>query len=153
MKDVIQARSTAELLVELLHSPGFIAPNSVVCVALVGKNAVAAFRVDLPRRKLATDYRACASSIVGKLTLTVGVDGVLMLIRTDETFAANEGVPWLDLSRFLATRLRQQEFRVPAFRCLAADAWANYFDMDSPREGRPFSEIPRGPLISEPQRE
>ncbi|MCC6856639.1 MAG: DUF4192 family protein [Microbacteriaceae bacterium] len=142
MTEVIKAGSDAELLGLIPRLAGYTATNSIVLAAFSGKQSYAAFRVDLPQRKRTADYRAVATWIIGTLSNMRGVDGVAMVIYTDETFAANHGVPWLELSRTLGEKMHQQGFHIPGFLCVAADGWANFYDRDYPREGHPLADIP-----------
>lgn len=148
MTDVMKAQSDAEFLGMVPRLAGYTATNSIICAPFAGKRTEAAFRLDLPQRKRTADYRAISSWIIGTLGRMRGVDGVALVIYTDETFEANHGVPWLDFSRYLADSVHKQGFHMPGFLCVAADGWANYFDRDYPREGRPLTEIPAGAPVA-----
>lgn len=141
MTDVIKAQSDADFLAMVPLIAGFTATNSLVCAAFSGKQTAAAFRMDLPQRKRTADYRGVSLSIINALKRMPGVDGAAIVIYTDDTFAAERGVPWLEFSRHLGDTLHRQGFHLPGFFCIAADGWANYFDRDYPRHGRPLDEI------------
>ncbi|MDP3209854.1 MAG: DUF4192 family protein [Rhodoglobus sp.] len=147
MTEVIKASTDADFLAMVPTLAGYTATNSLVCAPFVGKQPEAAFRLDLPERQQTSAYRGITAWIIGTLSKMHQVDGVALVIYTDKTFAAEKGVPWLELSRFVSEKLHRQGFLIRGFFCVAADGWANYSDRDYPREGRSLSEIAVDPSI------
>src|SRR5690606_28945033 len=59
---------------------------------------------------------------------------------TDETFAARQGTPHLELWRAIEPKLRHAGVTIKEAACVAADGWASYLDPGRPRGGRPLAE-------------
>ncbi|MFM9878185.1 MAG: DUF4192 family protein [Rhodoglobus sp.] len=142
MTDVMRAQSDAEFLGMIPELAGYTATNSLVCIALNGVHSSSAFRLDLPRRNRAADWRSLTSEVIGILSRKRGIDRVAIVIYTDDTFAAHHGVPWLEFNRSLGERVHREGFHFAGFFCVAADGWCDYFDRDYPRQGHPLSDIP-----------
>lgn len=149
MTDALRAQSDAEFLGMIPELAGYTATNSLVCIAMHGLHCYVPIRRGLPARNRAADYRAFALEIIGTLSRLRGIDRVAMVIYTDETFSAHHGVPWLEFHRSLAERVHKQGFHFAGFFCVAADGWADYFDPDYPRTGRPLAAIPPVPELPE----
>ena len=146
MTDVMKARSDAEFIGLIQELAGYTATNSLVCIAMHGLHYYSDFRLDLPHRKRTADCRELALEAIGILSGMSRIDRVAIVIYTDETFAAHHGLPWLEFYTAFAERGHKQGFHFSGFFCIAADGWADYFDRDSPRQGRALSEIPSGPV-------
>lgn len=146
MTEVLKAQTDADFLAMVPALIGYHATNSLVCVAFNGKQAFGGFRIDLPHRRRTSEYRAVATTIIGMLSRVRGTNRVAPVIITDATFADESGAPWLDFARYLADRLEDDGFGIVSALCVAADGWANYFDPDYPREGRPLAEIAASPM-------
>ncbi len=146
MTEVPRAQTDADFIAMVPALIGYHATNSLVCVAFNGKQAFGGFRIDLPPRRRTSDYRAVATTIIGMLSRVRGANRVAPVIITDATFADENGVPWVDFARYLADRLEDAGFGMVSALCVAADGWANYFDPDYPRAGRPLAEIASSPM-------
>ncbi len=135
-------QSDAEFLGMIPELAGYTSTNSLVCIAMSGLESYVPFRLDLPAGKRTSDARPFASEVIGILSGIRDIDRVAIVIYTDETFAAHRGVPRLGFIRAIAERVHQQGFCFSGLFCVASDGWADCFDDDWPRQGRPLSEIP-----------
>src|SRR5690606_38656551 len=118
----------------------------LVAVVFSGKRSCGAFRMDLPASANTRDHRAVGmwlATNLGRLPGPAGarVDGVAIVVYTDETFAERHGTPQLELWRALEPKLRRAAIAIKEAACVAADGWASYLHPRRPREGHPLAEI------------
>jgi hypothetical protein len=152
MTNTLPAQSDAEFLGMIPELAGFTATNSLVCIAMNGLEGYVPFRLDLPAGKRVADARPFASKVIGILSGMRSIDRVAIVIYTDESFAAHRGVPRLGFIRAIAERVHQQGFHFAGLFCVAADGWAECYDDEAPKKGRPLSEIPL-PAVALPRAE
>ena len=143
---ILRTTTAADFLATVPAITGFTARNSIVAVLFRGKRSCGAIRMDLPPSDRTSSFRAVGSWLatnLGRLPGRAGarVDGVAIVIYTDETFAARQGTPHLELWRAIQPKLRRAGITVKEAACVAADGWASYLDPGRPRAGRPLTEI------------
>jgi hypothetical protein len=146
MTQLLKASSTADFLAMVPAITGYYSRNSIVFVMFSGKRTGGGIRFDLPVRRREADNRAIGSAAIGMLSRVRGVDRVIPVIYTDETFEGEHGIPWLDLGRSLRRRLRDGGFDVTEVLCVAADGWGSYVDRECPASGWPLSNIEQSAL-------
>ena len=146
---VLKASGSADFLATLPAVAGFTARNSVVVALFVGSRSYGALRIDLPGRRRTSDFRALGDAIVDLATQVPGVDGVVPVVYTDESFASANGVPHLELWLGIEPRIRRSGLRMVDACCVAADGWASYLDRARPREGRSLALICESPMALE----
>lgn len=139
MTTIIRAGAAHDLLALVPALAGFRPTRSIVCIAFRGTRSVGVLRHDLPRR--ARDRAALVTSIVGTLCRMPGVDGVVPIVYTDRTFAADRGLPERTLLGLVVRRAEQAGFLVRDALCRAADAWGSLLDPDTPSSGHPLARI------------
>jgi hypothetical protein len=143
---ILRTTTAADFLATVPAITGFTARNSIVAVLFRGKRSCGAIRMDMPPSGRTSSYRAVGSWLatnLGRLPGRAGarVDGVAIVVYTDETFAERQGTPHLELWRAIEPKLRRAGVTIKEAACVAADAWASYLDPGRPRAGRPLAEI------------
>lgn len=142
MPETIPATSATDFLAAVPALTGFIPRNSLVCVPFVGAcSAQPVVRVSLPARRREAEIRRMVSYVVGVVSRMGGVDGVRTVVYTDATFAAERGIPWLDLGRGLARGLQQAGFVGGEGFCVAADGWGSYSEITHQATGCALADI------------
>lgn len=139
MTTIIRAGAAHDLLALVPALAGFRPTRSIVCIAFRGTRSIGVLRHDLPRR--ARDRAALVTSIVGTLCRMPGVDGVVPIVYTDRTFAAERGLPERTLLALVVRRAEQAGFLVRDALCRAEDAWGSLLDPDTPSSGHPLARI------------
>jgi hypothetical protein len=143
---ILRSTTTADFLATVPAITGFTARNSIVAVPFVGKRSHGAFRMDLPQGSRTSDLRAVGTWLarnLGRLPGRAGapVDGVAIVIYTDEAFATRQGTPHLELWRAIQPALRRAGITIKEAACVALDGWASYLDPRRPRRGHALTEI------------
>ena len=148
MTTVVTTASAADFLAVVPHLVGFEPQNSVVFVAFHGRRTCGAMRFDLPDvvESGADDsgsklYKRVATTLVGMLSKLPGVDAVVPVVYTAETFADSGGAPRAAFARAVVARFEFSGFELRDVLCVAADGWGSYFDDKCPPTGRPLADI------------
>ncbi|MCP2031823.1 hypothetical protein L1277_001921 [Okibacterium sp. HSC-33S16] len=141
MTTLIQALDASDFLALVPVLSGCEPRNSVVLVAFRGTRSCGALRVDLPPEDAAAGVRkAFATTVLGMMCKIPGVDALVPVVYTDDTFERFGGLPRRALMTNLTTRARHGGFLVRDALCVAADGWGSYIG-DCPRAGNPLSSI------------
>jgi hypothetical protein len=147
--EIVRASSTADLLAMVPALVGFAPQRSVVCVPFIGKRtAEPVMRVDLPDRRRESDSRNLAGYLIGALSRLRAVDRVAIVVYTDLGFAAERGIPHLDLGRALEKAFRRAGFGIVDSACVGSDGWGSYLERSHQDEGRPLADIAASPFAS-----
>jgi len=148
MTTVVTTASAADFLAVVPHLVGFEPQNSVVFVAFHGRRTCGAMRFDLPGtvESGADDpgsklYKRVATTLVGMVSKLPGVDAVVPVVYTPETFADSGGAPRDAFARAVIARFEFSGFELRDALCVAADGWGSYFDDKCPPTGRPLADI------------
>jgi hypothetical protein len=148
MTTVVTAANAADFLAVVPHLVGFQPQDSIVFVAFRGRRTCGAMRFDLPDvvESGADDagsafYERVATTLVGMLSKLPGVDSVVPVVYTLETFAAAGGPPRSAFVRAVVARFEFSGFELRDALCVAADGWGSYFDDKRPSQGRPLAEV------------
>ena len=148
MTTVVTTASAADFLAVVPHLVGFEPQNSVVFVAFHGRRTCGAMRFDLPGtvESGADDpgsklYKRVATTLVGMVSKLPGVDAVVPVVYTAETFADSGGAPRAAFARAVIARFEFSGFELRDVLCVAADGWGSYFDDKCPPTGRPLADI------------
>jgi hypothetical protein len=141
MTTLIQASDASDFLALVPVLSGFEPRNSVVLVAFRGSRSCGALRVDLPPEDAPAPVRkAFATTALGMICRVPGVDALVPVVYTDDTFEEFGGLPRRSLMTNLTTRARHGGFLVRDALCVAADGWGSYLG-DCPRAGNPLTSI------------
>lgn len=136
MTTIITAHGAHDFLALVPTLAGFTPHDSIVLVAFRGNRTCGALRIDLPGENAPAPVRkAFATTMLGMVCKIPGVDAVVPVVYTDETFEQYSGPPRRALIANLTTRARHGGFLVRDALCVASDAWGSYVD-DGPRRGR-----------------
>lgn len=137
---ILRCTSVAELLGTLPVMLGYEVRNSLLITLFRGQRTTSAMRFDLPRADTPLEGTGIFAAVTDLLRRLPGVDGIAIVIYTDETFRECGGVPRRFLALQLKRELSSRGFLIEALCCVAADGWADYFDGD-PTLRRPLDEI------------
>jgi len=156
MTTVVSTASAADFLAVVPHLVGFEPQNSVVFVAFRGRRTCGAMRFDLPDpvgsgaddagSKL---YKRVATTLVGVLSKLPGVDAVVPVVYTGETFADSGGAPRAAFARAIIARFEFSGFELRDALCVAADGWGSYFDVKCPPSGRSLAAIVESAILDD----
>lgn len=153
MTAIVTTASAADFLAVVPHLVGFEPQDSIVFVAFHGRRTCGAMRFDLPQTiesgpddtaREDTDskfYKRVATTLVGMLSKLPGVDAVVPVVYSAETFAGEGGPPHAAFVRAVIARFEFSGFELRDALCVAADGWGSYFDDKCPPAGRPLAEI------------
>ena len=141
MTTVVKAATAKDFLALVPQLVGFPPVDSVVFVAFRGNRTCGAMRFDLPAENEYRAHAPIATTLVGTLSKIPGVDAVVPVVYTDESFAATPGVPPARFVRTVVARFEFSGFVVRDALCVAADGWGSYFDDKCPPGGRPLAKI------------
>ena len=155
MTTIVKASTASDFLALVPRLVGFEPHDSLVFVAFRGSRTCGAMRVDLPGRSQSRAHKRIATTLVGMLSKLPGVDAVVPVVYTGETFAASAGgpgapaagIPHSDFVDSVVTRLRFSGFVVRDALCVAADGWGSYLDPGRPPAGRPLAAIAGSPIL------
>lgn len=140
MPEPLRVDSDADFLALVPALVGMPITSSLVLVAFRGRVTGEAIRMDLPADRSRRGLRAVADSCVWLASRCPGADGVTTVVWTDATFEGESGIPWHELARELAVRMRRAGFRVVSQLCVAGDGWGRY-DARGDRGPWPLAEI------------
>ena len=166
MTSVVTTSNAADFLAVVPHLVGFQPLESIVFVAFRGTRTCGAMRFDLPQSRPtdretvddgpaddagSTLHKRVATTLVGMLSKLPGVDAVLPVVYTSESFGGvgdaspavvgRGGVPHSAFVRSVVDRFEFSGFRVRDALCVASDGWGSYFDGALPAGGRRLAEI------------
>jgi hypothetical protein len=147
MTTILRASGAHDLLAVVPALAGFVPERSIVCVAFRGSRSAGVLRYDLPRR--ARDRAALVSAVVGTLCRMPGVDAVVPIAYTDDSFASGGRLPERALLSLLVRRIEQAGFVVRDALCRGADAWGSLLDPAAPAAGHPLAMIHESAAMAE----
>ncbi|GGF02068.1 DUF4192 domain-containing protein [Mycetocola zhadangensis] len=141
MTTIIQAHDASDFLALVPTLAGFQPHESIVLVAFRGNRTCGALRIDLPPEDAPASVRkSFATTMLGMVCKIPGVDAMVPVIYTDDTFERYSGLPRRALVTNLTTRARYHGFLVRDALCVASDGWGSYLG-DCPRGGLPLDLI------------
>jgi hypothetical protein len=148
MTTIIRAEAAHDFLALLPSLAGYSPERSLLAVAFRGNRTAGVIRHDLPRR--ARDRSAVASLLVAALCRMPGVDAVVAVAYTDDTFARRRGLPERALLQTVVARAEEAGFLVRDALCVAADGWGSLRDPATPVQGHPLALIETSSAASHP---
>jgi hypothetical protein len=141
MTVIVKASGPADILA-MVPSIAHMAPrNSVVFLAFRGKRTCGALRFDLPAAATNVAQKRMITSMVGTFCKLPGVDAVIPVIYTDDSFAGTTAIPHADFAEILGRRIQLSGFELRESLCQASDGWASYFESAVPAGGHPLDDI------------
>jgi len=141
-KTIVKTPEAYDFLALVPQLVGFLPENSMVLVAFRGKRTCGALRFNLPDPAAPQKmHKRIATTLIGTLCKIPGVDAVVPVTYTDESFAATTGIPHERFAGTLVKRAEMSGFLVRDALCVAADAWGSYLDPRCPAGGHPLSKI------------
>ena len=144
---IVKAQKAQDFLALVPQLLGFLPENSAVLVAFRGNRTCGALRFNLPEDGAPQKvYKRIATTLAGMLCKIPGVDAVVPVIYTDDSFVEASGIPRERLAEILNRRLELSGFLLRDSLCVAADAWGSYLDPYCPAGGHPLSDIDESPL-------
>ena len=168
MSTVVTTSSAADFLAVVPHLVGFEPHNSIVFVAFRGRRTCGAMRFDLPEQPSspADDtgsklYKRVATTLVGMLSKVPGVDAVVPVVYTQQSFDVTDGTggaggtagaggpPRAAFVRAVIARFEFSGFQVRDALCIASDGWGSYFDDKCPPQGRPLAKITESRILDD----
>ena len=138
---IVKATGAADILATLPVLVGFTPRNSIVLLVFRGKRTFGAIRFDLPVATSKVVHKRVVSVCLGTLCKLAGVDAVIPVICTDDSFGDPSVIPHADFVELLVRRLSHSGFEVRDALCLATDGWASYDDPAVPASGHPLELI------------
>jgi hypothetical protein len=144
---IIKAQNAQDFLALVPQLLGFLPENSAVLVAFRGNRTCGAMRFNLPKQGSPHEVsKRIATTLAGMLCKIPGVDAVVPVIYTDDSFEQTLGIPSEGFAEILNRRLELSGFKVRDFLCVAADGWGSYRDPQCPAGGHPLSVISSSPV-------
>ncbi|TFD05635.1 MULTISPECIES: DUF4192 domain-containing protein [unclassified Cryobacterium] len=145
---IVKAQKAQDFLALVPQLLGFVAESSAVLVAFRGNRTCGALRFNLPDDGAPHKvYKRIATTLAGMLCKIPGVDAVVPVIYTDDSFNDAVGIPREQFAEILNRRLELSGFLLRDSLCVAADAWGSYLDPDCPAAGHPLSDITESPIF------
>ena len=145
---IVKAQKAQDFLALVPQLLGFNAESSAVLVAFRGNRTCGALRFNLPDNDAPHKvYKRIATTLAGMLCKIPGVDAVVPVIYTDDSFRDATGVPRERFAEVLNRRLELSGFLLRDSLCVAADAWGSYLDPECPAGGHPLSDISGSPIF------
>ena len=139
---IVTAQKAQDFLALVPQLLGFVPEASAVLVAFRGNRTCGALRFNLPDDGAPhTVNKRIATTLAGMLCKIPGVDGVVPVIYTHDSFAEAPGIPREQFAEVLNRRLELSGFLVRDSLCVAAEAWGSYLDPQCPAGGHPLSDI------------
>lgn len=139
---IVKTRKASDFLALVPQLVGFNPEQSMVLVAFRGNRTCGALRFNLPDPEApARVHKRIATTLIGTLCKIPGVDAVVPVAYTAESFAAVSGIPHESFMGCLVQRAEMSGFLVRDALCVAADAWGSYLDPKCPAGGRGLAEI------------
>ncbi|MDJ0349456.1 DUF4192 domain-containing protein [Cryobacterium sp. PH29-G1] len=144
---IVKAQKAQDFLALVPQLLGFIPETSAVLVAFRGNRTCGALRFNLPEQGAPSKtYKRIATTLTGMLCKIPGVDAVVPVIYTDDTFGQARGMPCAQFADILNRRLELSGFLLRDSLCVSADAWGSYLDPQCPAGGRSLSDIAASPV-------
>ncbi|WP_104126477.1 DUF4192 domain-containing protein [Cryobacterium sp. Y57] len=144
---IVKAQKAQDFLALVPQLLGFAPETSAVLVAFRGNRTCGALRFNLPDD--GASPRVCtriATTLAGMLCKIPGVDAVVPVIYTDDSFITAVGIPHEQFAEILNRRLEWSGFLLRDSLCVAADAWGSYLDPKCPAGGHPLNDIAESPV-------
>ncbi|MDH6236470.1 DUF4192 domain-containing protein [Cryobacterium sp. CG_9.6] len=147
---IVKTSEAYDFLALVPQLVGFQPEQSMVLVAFRGNRTCGALRFNLPEPDAAGKvHKRIATTLIGTLCKIPGVDAVVPVAYTSESFATAPGLPSgiphaIPHERFMGCLVKRAElsgFLVRDALCVGADAWGSYLDAECPPGGRPLTEI------------
>ncbi|MCY7405142.1 MAG: DUF4192 domain-containing protein [Cryobacterium sp.] len=144
---IVKAQKAQDFLALVPQLLGFVAETSAVLVAFRGNRTCGALRFNLPDDGAPHRvYNRIATTLAGMLCKIPGVDAVVPVIYTNDSFTDAAGIPRERFAEILNRRLELSGFLLRDSLCVAADAWGSYLDPQCPAVGHPLSDIAESPV-------
>ncbi len=141
-KTIVKTRQAHDFLALVPQLVGFLPERSMVLVAFRGNRTCGAMRFNLPPAGASRTLRqAIASTLVGTLCRIPGVDAVVPVVYTEQTFASVPGLPAERFAETVCARAELSGFLVRDALCVAPDGWGSYLDPSCPAGGHPLADI------------
>ncbi|MEO7122031.1 MAG: DUF4192 family protein, partial [Lacisediminihabitans sp.] len=141
MTVIVKASGPADILAMVPSVANMVPRNSVVLLAFRGKRTCGAMRFDLPASATKVVQKRMITSMVGTFCKLPGVDAVLPVIYTDDSFAGSTAIPHADFAEILGRRIELSGFELRESLCQASDGWASYLERAVPAGGHPLADI------------
>ena len=141
-KHIVKTANACDFLALVPQLVGFHPENSIVLIAMRGNRTCGALRFNLPDPSAPQRvHQRIATSLVGTICKIPGVDALVPVTYTDDSFAAASGIPHDRFTDSLVSRAQLSGFLVRDALCVGADAWGSYLDPDCPAQGHPLTDI------------
>ncbi|WP_104083977.1 DUF4192 domain-containing protein [Cryobacterium sp. Y11] len=148
---IVKAQKAQDFLALVPQLLGFLPETSAVLVAFRGNRTCGALRFNLPEDGASQKvYKRIATTLAGMLCKIPGVDAVVPVMYSDESFVGVRGIPGERFADILNRRLELSGFLLRDSLCVAADAWGSYLDPECPAGGHPLSDIAASPVNEQP---
>ena len=145
---IVKAQKAQDFLALVPQLLGFAPEASAVLVAFRGNRTCGALRFNLPDDGAPHKvYKRIATTLAGMLCKIPGVDAVVPVIYSTDSFGDTPGIPGEQFAEILNRRLELSGFLLRDSLCVAADAWGSYLDPDCPAGGNPLSDITESPIF------
>ncbi|TDW29154.1 DUF4192 domain-containing protein [Cryobacterium psychrophilum] len=134
---IVKTSEAFDFLALVPQLVGFQPEQSMVLVAFRGNRTCGALRFNLPEADAAAKVlRRIATTLIGTLCKIPGVDAVVPVAYTGESFTEANGIPQERFMGCLVKRAEMSGFLVRDALCVGADAWGSYLDPHCPASGR-----------------
>jgi hypothetical protein len=147
MTPIVKAATAHDFLALVPRLVGFPPGESIVFVAFIGGRTCGAMRFDLPGRAEQRFHRRIATTLVGTLSKLRGVDAVVPVVYTAQSFRGEHGMPAAAFVRSVIDRFSFSGFDVRDALCVASDGWGSYLDENCPVAGRPLQLIADSTIV------
>jgi len=139
---IVKTREAFDFLALVPQLVGFHPEQSMVLVAFRGNRSCGALRFNLPEPEAGVQVlRRIATTLIGTLCKIPGVDAVVPVAYTGESFSEADGIPQERFMGCLVKRAEMSGFLVRDALCVGADAWGSYLDPQCPVSGRSLGDI------------
>lgn len=141
-KNIVKTRQAFDFLALVPQLLGFLPEKCIVLVAFRGNRTCGAMRFNLPDPAAPVKvHKRIATTLIGTLCKIPGVDAVVPVAYTDDSFGAVPGIPHERFAEALVARAELSGFLVRDALCVGADGWGSYLDPECPAGGHPLSDI------------
>jgi hypothetical protein len=141
-KNIVKTRQAFDFLALVPQLLGFLPEKCIVLVAFRGNRTCGAMRFNLPDPAAPVKvHKRVATTLIGTLCKIPGVDAVVPVAYTDDSFGAVPGIPHERFAEALVARAELSGFLVRDALCVGADGWGSYLDPECPAGGHPLSDI------------
>ncbi|MEO6826616.1 MAG: DUF4192 family protein [Microbacteriaceae bacterium] len=143
MPHIVKADSAADFLALVPLLVGHQPHESLVLVGFHGNRTHGAFRFDLPGSQSELVFKRAATSLIGMLCKLPGVDAVVPVIYTNQTFdeSGSGPVPLSGFADRIIARARSAGFFVRGALCVAQNGWGSYLPDSIVPGAHPLAEI------------